>query len=212
MKYKEFINRSERKDASINDVLHFFSSHFKSVVAFALYKMKFSANLATLLFGLVGLSSAYSMYVGYYFIGYILFRLHIIIDMADGSIARAKSQFSEYADGYDKVNHVLVNTCVILALSKDANYLSLFLILPTFLVYYLFPKLFSKYPKGVNKSFDSILKTIFKNFLSFEGYILLQCVNSVLSLNLTSEINILYGCFFGFLSLLKYRFMVSHEK
>jgi len=212
MNYSEFKLKSERKDANINDKLHFFSSCFKSLVAFVLYKIGASANMATAIFGAVGIVASVSFYNEFYLLGYFLFRLHIIIDMADGSIARAKQQFSEYADGYDKVNHILVNASIILALSKYADYYTTLIVLPVFLVYYLFPKLFAQYPKGVNVGFNSVLKSLLKNILAFEGFILLHTFNGYFQLGHSTIINLIYAALFIFLSIAKYRYMLRNEK
>lgn len=212
MNYSEFKSKSERKDANINDKLHFFSSYFKSLIAFILYKSGASANMATAIFGIVGLVASVSFYSEYFILGYFLFRLHIIIDMADGSIARAKQQFSGYADGYDKVNHILVNTSVILALSKHADYYTTLIVLPVFLVYYLFPKLFAQYPKGVNVVFNSTLKSLLKNVLAFEGFILVHVLNGFFQQDYSSIINLVYAVLFILLSIAKYRYMLRNEK
>lgn len=212
MNYSEFKLKSERVDANLNDKLHFFSSYFKSSIAFLLYKMGASANIATAIFGIVGIVASVSFYNEFYLLGYFLFRLHIIIDMADGSIARAKQQFSQYADGYDKVNHILVNTSLILALSKYADYYTTLIVLPAFLVYYLFPKLFAQYPKGVNVEFNSILKCSVKNVIGFEGFILLHVFNGLFQLDCSSIINLVYTTLFVLLSIAKYRYMLRNEK
>lgn len=212
MNYHEFKDRSERKDAEINDSLHFFSSKMRAGVAFILYKLGFSANGATFLFGLVGILSTVSVYLGFYLLAYILFRLHIVIDMADGSIARAKKDYSIYADGYDKVNHVLVNTSLVFALSLGNYNLSTMIILPIFLVYYLFPKLFKHYPKGVNKVANTWWKSLLKNIISFEGYVLFSLLSKYMNITIQTEINIAFTIFFIFLSLLKFRYMVNYNE
>jgi len=179
---------------------------------YTLNKLGANANTTTGIFGVVGCLSTLAFYNEYFLLGYFLFRLHIIIDMADGSIARAKKEFSDYADGYDKVNHILVNTSLILALSQHAEYYTTLLILPTFLVFYLFPKVFSKYPKGVNSKFNSKTKSLLKNIFSFEGFIIVCIINGYFLLNIQSEINILYALLFTLLSLAKFRYMYTYEK
>lgn len=211
MDYKEFKEKSLRTDVSINNRLHFFSSHLSTPCAFTLYKIGLNANQATLLFGLLGIISALFFYNNMMLIGYVLFRLHIIVDMADGTIARAQKKFSEYADGFDKVNHILVNTLVILVLSKNCDYEFIMLLLPIFLVYYLFTKLFSKYPAGVHVSSRSIKKVILKNMVAFEGYIIAMLINNYFSLNFSNEINAIYSSFFLLLIIIKIRYMLKNE-
>lgn len=211
MNYSEFLKRSKRSDVGVNNKLHFFSSTLSPITAYMLYKAGMSANGATALFGLMGIASAVMFYLEFFLAGYLLFRLHIIIDMADGAIARAKQQFSQYADGYDKINHILINVSVILALSKNNDDYSVMILLPIFLVYYLFSKLFVIYPKGVHAGSASLKKVIAKNILSFEGYILLMCLNSICDAVSPDSINILYASFFVSLIFLKFRHMKRNE-
>lgn len=212
MDYIEFIKKSKRSDSVLNNKLHFLSSKLSNITAFILYKFGFSANMATLLFGIVGIVSGISFYFEYYLIGYILFRIHIIIDMADGTIARANKQFSDYADGFDKVNHIIVNVSIILALAKSSSYETIMLLLPIFLVYYLFTKLFKKYPKGVHTSSNSLIKVIIKNLFSFEGYIIAMCLNLSFSMGQQDLINYFYTVLFLILIIMKSKYMVSNNE
>ena len=89
MKLQEFEKKTHRGNKLINDKLHFFSSKSAVIISFILFKLKFSANQVTFLFGLTGILSANLFLHKQFIIGYLLWRLHIIIDMADGNIARA---------------------------------------------------------------------------------------------------------------------------
>ena len=50
-------------------------------------------------------------------LAYVFWRLHIILDMADGAPARATGNFSPLATGFDRCNHIVVNTTVISAVA-----------------------------------------------------------------------------------------------
>lgn len=190
--YQEFKQLSERKDKGINDTLHFFSSIFRSPCAYVLYRLRFSPNFATLLFGFVGVCSAISFHYGYAILAYALFRLHIIIDMADGSIARATSTYSQYADGYDKCCHLVVNSLIILVLTSSLpNFLS-WATLVIFLLGYLFKNLFSSYPKGVNPKFSTLPKVIAKNLLGFEGFIFISTFVLTFSFDFMLQVTAFY--------------------
>lgn len=207
IKYTEFKEKAKRSNASENDKVHFFSKNFSISTAFILYKFGFSPNAATALFGIIGILSAFSFWHGYYITGYILFRLHIIVDMADGSIARATKVFSKYADGYDKSIHIIVNSSVIFSLSKYSSDISFIVLLVVFLNYYLFNKLYSEYPKGLYSGQINIFKVLIKNFIGFEGYILITSIYLSISLSNVSFLNYIYISSFAILTFLKFRYM-----
>lgn len=149
MKLQEFEKKTHRGNKLINDKLHFFSSKSSVIISFILFKLNFSANQVTFLFGLAGILSANLFLHKQFIIGYLLWRLHIIIDMADGNIARASKKFNIFAPSIDKITHVLVNTFVfgvliILPSSISANQnliILAILLLPFYLIYMLFNKI-----------------------------------------------------------------------
>ena len=149
MKLQEFEKKTHRGNKLINDKLHFFSSKSAVIISFILFKLKLSANQVTFLFGLTGVLSANLFLHRHFIIGYLLWRLHIIIDMADGNIARASQKFNVLAPSIDKIIHVLVNTfifgvLIILpsSISTNQNLIILaILLLPFYLIYMLFNKI-----------------------------------------------------------------------
>ena len=108
MNYRDFVVNAMRKDAVANDMTHYFSHHFSAKVAFIFYKIGVSPNFVTWVFLLVGCASAICIWLGYPVLAFILWRVHIIIDMADGTLARATKIFSKSADGFDRTNHIII--------------------------------------------------------------------------------------------------------
>ena len=205
MKYKEFHLNAQRDDKSTNDKIHFFSNYFSSTLAFILHKLGFTPNGITFLFLIVGLLSSISLYLGFPFLCYALWRLHIILDMADGNLARAINRFSKSAIGFDRSNHIVINTTLLLvsANSVENIFLVSFLII-SFYLYYFFGR--NYYLDNKKTREFSLTKNFIKNVLSLEGYILLTCLVVFLELQVFQPLIILfYGLNFLALYLYKLR-------
>lgn len=206
MNYSEFKKASARADKAANDNTHYFSTHLAIPCAFLLFKLRMTPNQATFLFGVVGFCAGLSFWYEQFLLGWLLWRLHIVIDMADGSIARATKRFSDYADGFDKSIHIIVNTTVLIGLGMQSeNLISINALLVAFYLYYLQNKIFSA-TRGGTVSF-SIGKNIAKDLVSMEGFILMSCILSAVTEQLI--LNIIYAMFFVVLFVLKCRRMLE---
>jgi len=106
--YAKFKSLNIRSDQQKNDVTHFFSRHCVNPFAYFFYLLGCTPNQVTVVFILTGIIGAGFAFNGSFLIAYFLWRLHIIIDMADGSVARVTGMMSEYGDVLDKVGHHLV--------------------------------------------------------------------------------------------------------
>ena len=110
--FKEVVNKSKRANNEANSKLHWFSSKFSSYTSYFLIRIGVSADQATILFFLIGLTGSL-LYISVSplitFLGYILWRLHIIIDMSDGDIARFNRSFSIRGSYWDAVIHSVLN-------------------------------------------------------------------------------------------------------
>jgi phosphatidylglycerophosphate synthase len=106
--YAKFKALNIRSDQQRNDVTHFFSRHCVNPVAYIFYLLGFTPNQVTAVFILTGIIGAGFAFNGSFLIAYFLWRLHIIIDMADGSVARVTGMMSEYGDVLDKVGHHVI--------------------------------------------------------------------------------------------------------
>ena len=195
MSFKEFRQQCGRHDAKTNQKNHFFSSIFAPAVGYFLYRRGFSPNKATIVFGLIGILAAICLWSGNALVAYLLWRLHVICDMADGNIARATGEYSELAEGYDKSLHTLINTGFLLAaLSHSSEPLAGSLILITFQLSYNFSRNFNINPSSY-VTYDSLLKVLVKNSIGLEGFILLACVGVFFD----SSTMVTYTCYvYGF--------------
>jgi phosphatidylglycerophosphate synthase len=139
LSFNEVLEKSKRRNDSANNSLHWFSSKFSKYISYVLIKIGVSADQATILFFLIGLIGALlfmSVSPILTLLGYVLWRLHIIIDMCDGDIARFNSSFSIRGAYWDAVIHSVLNPlyniliCVSFYVQFDNN---LFLFLSSFL-------------------------------------------------------------------------------
>ena len=203
MTYSEFVKNAARPDASNNDKTHFFSSIFSLPLAFVCYRARLSPNGVTLLFLVVGVFASVSLYFEQAIVGYILWRLHIILDMADGSVARATKIFSSHAEGFDKSNHIIINTSVLVAVSHHSgSFFMTNLLIISFLLQYNFSRNFDKHSAGTFNlpGWASVLR----HMLGIEGLILIYC--SAIYMNLEGVTNYLgyfYVVTFSFLFAIK---------
>ncbi|HUG45799.1 MAG TPA: CDP-alcohol phosphatidyltransferase family protein, partial [Sphingomicrobium sp.] len=173
--YANFCQKSAREDVSANDTAHFFSRHFAQPVAYVCYKAGLTPNAVTFLFLIVGIGSAVSLHLGLPILCYVLWRLHIILDMADGSLARAKERFSKSAMGFDRSNHIIINTTILMAsLNHGGNLYVTNALLIAFYLYYFFSR---NYHTGKQHTQQfSLVSVLVKNLAGLEGYILAQCL------------------------------------
>ena len=102
----------KRKNAEANNKLHWFSSKFSIYLSYVFIKLRFTADQVTIIFFLVGLLGVFSFGLNSLplsILGYLLFRLHIIIDMSDGDVARFNQSFSIRGAYWDAVIHSILN-------------------------------------------------------------------------------------------------------
>jgi len=170
MHFIEFSELAKRKDASSNDAAHYFSKYFSTKTAFLFYKLRASPNFVTWVFLITGFSASLCVWNANPILAFILWRCHIIIDMADGALARATKTFSKSADGFDRSCHIIINTSVLLASTQvfNNNIIDLCLLVSFYLTYFFSRNYFLG--KAQTQSF-SHLNNIFKDFLGLEGYI-----------------------------------------
>ena len=143
MKYKIFKYASSRIDQDGNDNVHYFSKYFAPMFAYFFYKIKFSPNSVTFIFLVTGFLSALLLYWSFPIYAYLAWRLHIILDMADGSLARATKIFSSNAIGFDRSNHIIINTSILLApLHFNGNIEIANGLIVSFYLYYFFSRNF----------------------------------------------------------------------
>jgi phosphatidylglycerophosphate synthase len=204
--------KSARQDISANDAAHFFSTRFAQQVAYLCYLVGLSPNAVTFLFLLVGFGSAVSLHLGVPIVCYILWRLHIILDMADGSLARATQRFSKSAMGFDRSNHIIINTTMLMAsLNHGGNfYVTNAMIVAFYLTYFFTRNYHSDRQSTQHFSFFAV---VVKNLLGLEGYILLQCLLVGFGeLGFVVWADLLYTAFFALLFSIKLLRFVSQPQ
>ena len=104
--------KCKRKDNKLNNKLHWLSSKFSIYFSFFFLKLRLSADQVTIIFFLIGLIGALLFTFNSIIlsvIAYIMFRLHIIIDMSDGDVARFNQSYSIRGAYWDAVIHSIVN-------------------------------------------------------------------------------------------------------
>lgn len=185
LKYSDYKNRCVRIDNKRNNRLHFFSSNISVKVSYFLYRIGFTPDFTTLLFGVFGIFSSIMFFYNYPIIAYSLWRIHIILDMADGNIARATKKFNPYAKISDKLTHIIVNLMVFSSLFLSSQYiinsrnnLKLFITLSTtYSIYFLFEIISSS--TGFNafiRAPSNIIAVLLKNICTQEGLLLFVSV------------------------------------
>lgn len=110
--------KCKRKNSELNNKLHWFSSKFSIYFSYIFIKLGFTADLVTFVFfvlGLIGVFLISSNSILISIMGYVFFRLHIIVDMSDGDVARFNKSFSIRGSYWDSVIHSVLNPLYYLA-------------------------------------------------------------------------------------------------
>jgi len=212
VQYSVFKNKCQRSDAMANNNSHYFSHHLSIQSAYVLYKVGMSPNFITFLFLIFGVGSALSLNYDYSILTFILWRLHIVIDMADGNVARATQNFSKSAVGFDRSNHIIINTMFILlsARNVDDMFAIIFLIV-SFNLYYQFSR--NYYSSKQNSQNFSLTKNIVKDFIGLEGYIFITCSLNFLNwYDLQQFVIYIYILTFSLLYLLKLKNFIENNR
>ena len=108
----EVREKSRRSNAIINNRIHWFSSKFSIYFSHFFINLGLSADAVTIVFFLIGLAGALSALTGGLLgsiIAYICWRLHIIVDMSDGDVARFNQSFSHRGKYWDAMIHTILN-------------------------------------------------------------------------------------------------------
>ncbi len=127
--YREFKSLNRRDNQEKNEINHFFGKYFVNFAAYFFYRLNLSPNQVTCIFILVGIIGGILGSFGFFVTAYILWRLHIIIDMADGSIARVTKVFSDFGDPLDKIGHHIIYPIYWVGFSYSSGLLELFPVL-----------------------------------------------------------------------------------
>ena len=174
LNYDEFERNSQRSDSIANNNTHFFASIFSNRTAFLLYKVGLTPNGVTWLFLWTGILSVV-LIAEFPIVSYLLWRAHIILDMADGTIARATKNFSSCGMGFDRSNHTIINNLLLFVglspvFGEQLGYLIVASLLIAFNLSYNFNKNYEK-NSYTTQSFAKRF-VIIKNLVGLEGLVL----------------------------------------
>ena len=208
MIYNEFKSAASRADSQSNDNVHFLSRHLATPVAFLCYRLGLTPNQITSLFCIVGFFCGVLFYLKMPLVAYLFWRFHIVLDMADGSVARATKTFSKNAKGFDRSNHIIINTTVLMSLlSGVESFIVANALIITFYLYYFFSRNYEINTDSVQ--YFSVSKNLVKNIFSLEGYILSMAITIWFEANfLTIPIALFYSLTFIGLFFFKLRYRI----
>ncbi len=108
---EEIKGRSKRANVREHTRLYYFSSRGATYLTFVFVNLGLSANFVTGAFFLVGLTSTILILLGGPFqllVAYVLWRLQVLLDLADGEVARFTQCFSKNGAYWDYLTHSLV--------------------------------------------------------------------------------------------------------
>ena len=181
--YKEYIIKSIRNDDKLNEKIHWFSSLIKDPISYLFYLIRATPNQVSFLFGIIGMISIYMLYTNNILLFYIFWRLHIILDMVDGDLARVLNKKSDFGLYIDKLNHGTINPILILIICNilSDNYLISLICMFSF-IYFQNTKQYSIKKQVLNPIYNmNIFTIIIKDLLIIEGLILLILINNYIT-------------------------------
>lgn len=134
--YKMFKAASRRDDYLKNLAIHPFSARVSTYFSYVFYLLNLTPNFVTFLIFCCGVLSAifYSLpSLQYSLIGFLFYRMHIILDVCDGELARFTKKFSLWGLYWDQLIHFFVYPLIILSiifsLRHDENFVTYFIAL-----------------------------------------------------------------------------------
>ena len=187
----------KRYDKKTNDINHWFSHKFAEHVAKLFIRANISADVALCFFFLCGISSVITFYhaseILHYFGAYILWRFHIVLDMADGHIARYFRTTGPRGQYWDRLAHMIINPLLLAVLvncvlqeSHTRHSLVICTLTSTYLQ--IAVKYFANVPQKersnrlntIENRTLQILFVVFLDILSIEGQILCLSLSIIL--------------------------------
>jgi phosphatidylglycerophosphate synthase len=108
---EEIKTRSRRENMEEHARLYYFSVRTAIYLTYVFVNLGLSANFVTGVFFLVGLASAMCILSGgplQLLVAYVLWRLHALLDIADGEVARFTQRFSKNGAYWDYLTHSFV--------------------------------------------------------------------------------------------------------
>ena len=118
--YQEFKNKTKRDNQVNFEKTWYFASKFSKPISYLLFRIGLNANQATVLFFLVGLVAAFLILLNdiqFLILSYILYKLHIIIDLSDGDLARYYQKYTFKGAYMDYMIHSVLYPLFIINIS-----------------------------------------------------------------------------------------------
>lgn len=85
-------------------------------------KLNLTPNLLTLISLILGLLSAYFLYIGNYYLAALLYFTSYIYDVLDGNYARTYDMVTEFGDYFDHIKDLVVNMILMAIFIRQNNY------------------------------------------------------------------------------------------
>lgn len=229
---EEVSQRAARANPEANNKLHFFASKFSIYFSWLFINLRLSANQVTILFFIVGCMGAAAFAFNFFIAGYLLWRLHIIFDLCDGDVARFNKSFSINGAYWDYMIHSILYPLVFLSIcySYYVEYSDqCWIIIGAFgsIVVsqlmavknnYYRAMLFSNRSLDVSESAESKeglayeVKRMVLSILSFEGFLFVITLGSLLSMNEVITLSVLIFYVFIFLAIVVVKFIQFSKK
>lgn len=134
--YTMFKTACRRDDYIKNLVIHPFSARVSTYFSYIFYLLNLTPNFVTFLIFCCGIVSAffYSMpSLEFSLIGFLFYRMHIILDVCDGELARFTKKYSRWGLYWDQLIHFFIYPLIILSiifsLRHDDNFVLYFIAL-----------------------------------------------------------------------------------
>ncbi len=118
--HTEVVRRSRRHNHDENVWVHPFSGRVSSWLTWAFINLGLSANQVTMLMFAAGVGAAVSLLADSFpfaVLAFALFRLHVLLDVSDGEVARYRQQVSRFGVYWDQLIHVFTYPAILAALA-----------------------------------------------------------------------------------------------
>ena len=118
--HAEVVRRSRRHNHDENVWVHPFSGRVSSWLTWVFINMGLSANQVTMLMFASGVGVAVSLLAdsfAFAVLAFALFRLHVLLDVSDGEVARYRNQVSRFGVYWDQLIHIFTYPAILAGLA-----------------------------------------------------------------------------------------------
>lgn len=118
--HTEVVRRSRRHNHDENVWVHPFSGRVSSWLTWVFINLGLSANQVTMLMFAAGVGAAVSLLAdsfSFAVLAFALFRLHVLLDVSDGEVARYRQQVSRFGVYWDQLIHIFTYPAILAALA-----------------------------------------------------------------------------------------------